>query len=352
LSYRSIAVEEVLRHDSLRLYRDINTPWTTMDEHPWLEAAARFSSVIQPRCHERIGRPADVDGDGTFALVITPAVSWLDTHSGPPLRGYTRPADFQSEIEPPFGNGSDVAFVSPELVNAAECDAVLAHEYVHAVSFSVRARRGLASEESWLNEAIAHAGEEALGCNDANVSSRHAAFWNGPENAPLVLDSQQAARNWRVPASRGAASLFMRYCLRQHGVGSLRRLIHSPHVGVTNVTTALEAPFGDVFRSWTLSEAAARFEHLSPTSASASATLTRTVTQTVRVRGTAVAFVRLSADTRCDDRVPVVLKNRIEVRGEAGGAWQFSILQRQMAGDDPSGIALVDRPTATQSLGR
>ncbi len=130
---------------------------------------------------------------------------------------------------------------------------VLAHEYTHAVTFSAKANAGLvADEEGWLDEAMAHLGEDLHGFSRSNLDYRVSAFLSRPERYRLVVEDYYAADLFRSHGNRGSTYLFLRWCADRFGPGLLPALIHSHRRGTANLESATGVPFADLYRQWSL----------------------------------------------------------------------------------------------------
>jgi hypothetical protein len=135
--------------------------------------------------------------------------------------------------------------------------ALVAHEYTHAVVFSEHVfgdylpgmRR--TEEESWLNEGLAHLAEQRHGFGWANLDYRISAFLSAPQRYPLVVADYYEAGLWRDPGCRGATYLFMHTCAAEDA-GLTGKLIRSNLSGVANLEAATREPFAALFRRWTV----------------------------------------------------------------------------------------------------
>jgi hypothetical protein len=224
--------------------------------HPAIEDAVRtFDGDIAPRMHRRLGRPLDVDRDGRFTLLFTP---WLGRLSdgAVTVSGFVRGSDFYREGEPPYSNRCDMMYLNSDLASGPHLRTVLAHEYAHAVTFcehtAARYLPELPSreEESWLDEALAHVVEDEHGHGWSNLDYRVSAFLSAPERSPLIVPDYFGTGLWRDPGCRGATYLFLRCCADRHGHGLVPRLVRSSLSGVTNLETATQERFPELFRRW------------------------------------------------------------------------------------------------------
>lgn len=238
---------------NVRVYvdRDDAVPASTIDA-----IVRRFEATILPTTEHYLGRPADLDGDGVFTIVLT---SWLGRLDGgrTSIGGMVRPADYLDHLEPPFSNRADLLYLNANVRPGAHLETLLAHELSHAVTCSARSSRGFfgrsaPSEETWLNEAIAHVAENLHSPNWSNLDYRVASYLAAPETSPVVVADYRAAGLWRDPGARGSTYLFLRWCVDQYGPGLLSRLVHSQASGIHNLELATGEPFEHLFRRFSV----------------------------------------------------------------------------------------------------
>jgi hypothetical protein len=220
------------------------------------EVVATFDERVYPLAERRFGPAADVDGDGRFTIFVS---SWLTRLAGGRYKvdGFVRGADFDRSVDTPFGNRSDMMYLSAALRPGPHLKTVLAHEYTHAVVFSRRAfpdglkGRPRPEEEGWLDEGLAHLVEDAHGFSRTNLDYRVSAFLSRPEKYRLVVEDYYAADLFRSHGNRGGAYLFLRWCVDRHGEGVLDRLVRSDLRGVANLEAATGRSFAALYREWT-----------------------------------------------------------------------------------------------------
>src|SRR5262249_48231173 len=152
-----------------------------------------FDDRIYPLTAQHLGRANDIDGDGRFTILVS---SSLDHLGGGryTVDGFVRVADLDPAYMPPFGNQCDMMYLNASLRAGAHIRTVIAHEYMHAVTFSLKTlsrsddgRPGL-EEEGWLDEALAHLAEDAHGFSTSNIDYRVSAFLARPERYQLIVD--------------------------------------------------------------------------------------------------------------------------------------------------------------------
>lgn len=212
-------------------------------------AESELALIVQ----DLAGPVRDVDQDQHLAIVITPEIARLG-NGRTPVEGLTRPADFVPGLDRPIGNNSDVIFLSSSLEPGDHLRAVLAHEWCHAAVFSRSSVTGTVRgvDEDWLNEAIAHVVEHRASGSDTNLSHRIRTFLASPHQSPLVVRDYSHPDYWRHDGCRGAGYLFVDWCLNRRGDQLLKQLVDGPSLSAESIAVAIDTPFSDLFREWTV----------------------------------------------------------------------------------------------------
>lgn len=240
----------------VQVYVDIRDN-ATVREDLLRDLVATFDDHVYPTAARWLGVARDVDDDGRFTVLIT---GWLARLAGGRLAvdGFVRGADLDPDLASPFGNRCDMMYLSASIAPGPHLRTVLAHEYTHAVTASLKAfggpdggRWGL-EEEGWLDEAIAHLAEDLHGFSRSNLDYRISAFLSSPERYRLVVDDYYAADLFRSHGNRGSTYLFLRFCVDQLGPDLLGTLARSSHRGVANLEAATGTPFAALYRRWTV----------------------------------------------------------------------------------------------------
>jgi hypothetical protein len=240
----------------VRVYLD--SQQSPSELHPQLvsEIVRVFDEQIVPTSRKWLGEFRDIDEDGTFAILLSP---WLGRLQGGrvSLGGFVRGADFRSDGKTPFSNRCDMLYLNSNVTPGANLRALLAHEFAHAVNFSLRlpSRKlpsGCAGEEDWLNESLAHLAENLNDAGWSNLDHRVSRFLDSPESYPLVVADYYAAGLWRNHGCRGATYLFLRWCVDQFGPEILSRLMRDPVNGCQNLENATGLLFPELFRRWSV----------------------------------------------------------------------------------------------------
>jgi len=240
----------------VRLYLDRQQPRGQLVPGLADEILRLFDAEIIPTTGARLGMYRDVDGDGGFAVLLSP---WLERLQGgrTSLGGFVRGSDFRTDLDAPFSNCCDMMYLNATVRPGAHLKTLLAHEYAHAVCFSERLPHndecdGLPDEEDWLNEAIAHCAENFCDSGWSNLDYRVSRFLNDPARCPLVVPDYYRSGLWRDHGCRGATYLFLRWCVDQFGEELLAKLVSGPERGTRNLELATGRSFADLYRRWSI----------------------------------------------------------------------------------------------------
>jgi hypothetical protein len=241
------------RHCQVYVDRDCPDPDAL---RPMVDDAVRaFDDDILPLARRRLGHALDVDRDGRFTILFSGRLAGLQ-NGKVSLGGFVRGSDFYRDLAAPFSNRCDMMYLNTDLRPGPHLRTLLAHEYTHAVIVSEHvfgpylpevARR---DEDSWLNEGLAHLVEDLHGHGWSNLDYRVSAYLNAPHRYPLVVADYYRSGLWRTPGIRGAAYLFLRWCVDRHGDDLPARLVQSNLHGVLNLEVATQRPFAELFREW------------------------------------------------------------------------------------------------------
>ena len=243
-----------------RVYLDRQEPQTATSLRLANELVQIYEEDVFPRTKATLGIHRDVDGDGKLALLLTP---WLGKLQGgtTTLNGFTRSTDFRVGIAAPFSNQCDVIYLNSQLRPGPVLRDLLAHEYAHAVSFSIRQGAtihsvSLPDEEDWLNEGIAHLAENLAGSGWTNIDYRVSRFLDDPARYALIVPDYYRANLWREHGCRGATYLFLRWCADLWGDHLPAALIRSSTTGSVSLERLLGVPFPTLYRQFNLALAA------------------------------------------------------------------------------------------------
>jgi hypothetical protein len=217
-----------------------------------------FDGPVHERAVSLFGAARDVDGDGRFTVLISGA---LDSLGGgdQAVDGFVRGADLDLDVAAPLGNGCDMMCLNARLESGPHLRTVIAHEYTHAVTFCrkvLEADPGAAraDEEGWLDEAVAHLVEDLHGFSRSNLDHRVEAYLAAPERYRLIVDDYYTDSLFRSHGHRGAAYLFLRWCVDQFGPRLLPALVTSKRTGIANLEAATGTRFEELFRRWSVAQ--------------------------------------------------------------------------------------------------
>ena len=206
-----------------------------------------LDTSIIPAGDRLVGPAADIDGDGRLTVLLTPLLQYLQNgHTA--VGGFVRADDFRPQLQPPKSNQADMIYLNTSLAPGQGLADVLWHEYRHVLAFSHRDALGHASEEDWLNEAIAHLAEPG----PTNIEHRVNAYLAEPSRFPLVVPDYYRAGLWRCDGVRGSTFLFLDWCRQHHGEQLVGRMLRSRKTGIENLVAVTGTPFPRLFRNWSL----------------------------------------------------------------------------------------------------
>ena len=233
------------------------------------EVIETFDKRVYPSARQLFGDHLDVDRNGKFTILFT---QWLNhlSNGKVSLGGFVRGGDFYRDVQAPYSNQCDMMYLNSNLRADKHLRSLIAHEYVHAITFSEHVfgkylvGAGGSDEEAWLNEAISHLAENLLGDGWSNLDYRISTYLSKPNRYPLVVPDYFQAGLWRCHGCRGATFLFLRWCVDRFGVGLLGELSRSNLQGIDNLEAATQTSFADLFRQWSL---ALSLDELSPNAA-------------------------------------------------------------------------------------
>ncbi|MCE9623916.1 MAG: hypothetical protein K8R69_00460, partial [Deltaproteobacteria bacterium] len=211
--------------------------------------------------HERglFGGESDVDENGTFSVLFSPAVNRLGNSGGGFITGYFFGGDLYPKSSIPGSNEQEVLFLcvpDPKgtwnvpldrgFWNSNLGPSVLPHEFQHMISFNQHVLlRNDGAEEAWANEGISHFIEDLKADGSLNSvgpenPSRVFLYLAAPENAPFTTGIS-------IP-QRGGAYLFLRYLYEQANLGRypgsdngsdfLKKILQSGIKGIPNLEHA------------------------------------------------------------------------------------------------------------------
>jgi hypothetical protein len=333
--YARIVARSVACGRRVRVFLDQQLPDGEVSTARLDELLQLLEADVLPRVEQQFGPLRDLDGDGRFAVVLTP---WLSRLQGgrTSLGGMVRSSDFQIDVPPPFGNRGDMLFLNSHLPSEAALRDLLSHEVAHAACLCQRLPslgRQMPEEEDWISEALAHLAEPGW----SNLDHRVATFLQEPSRYALVVADYYRAGLWRNPGCRGATYLFARWCAAQTGHNFVRQMVTSPIRGQRSLESVTGRRFEDLFREWSLSVASQDgFAELLPLLKRCGCDGLRPVILRDDTAGDRSFLVRGTAFQVLEVDLTTAHSRTLRVTGEPSARWQFSI--RQVC-DQPSSVA-------------
>ena len=291
-------------NDKVIIYNDVASPANGFSSTDYQQIGDEFATVIYPTDVSFFGTPLDDDDNQRIIILYTPEVNKLSEAnstsfvggfffagdlfpSTPPTPGaFACPQSNEAELfyvlapdpDGTIGNNKrSVAFVKNNTRGT------IAHEFQHMINASERIRSPILQdfEDVWLDEALSHFAEDAIGrvirgigeAEDAgftralggNVDDFNAYFFQNlarfriylgfPPNpagpGPVGPTSSNADSSLAV---RGAAWALLRYAADHYSGGDVKaftkRLAGGPDVGVANLVRNAAATFDAIVTGW------------------------------------------------------------------------------------------------------
>ena len=288
-------------NDKVIIYSDVASPSGGFSATDFQQIGDEFANLIYPTDVSYFGTPLDLDNNARVIILYTPEVNKL-TESGNTtsfVGGFFWAGDLFDPNLPvnqggcPQSNFGELFYVlAPDPTGTINGNArstamvrqgtrgTIAHEFQHMVNASERIRSPIPQnlEQVWLDEALAHFAEDAVGrairgigeAEDANFQrtlggssddfnafffqnfSRFRTYLLNP--GPLGPISELADSSLAV---RGAAWSLLHYAADQYAPGGdvkayTRKLAGGPDTGVVNLTkNAGNVPFDVLVSGWT-----------------------------------------------------------------------------------------------------
>ena len=286
-------------------------PATLFSQADFDAIAAEFDNVTYPTDEAWFGTPTDIDANQRVIMLFTGRVNRLTPAGTPQGTGYVAGFFFAGDFFPPTAptgqfacpqsNQAEIFYLlAPDPTGLKHGNirssasvrqgtrGTIAHEFQHMINGGRRFVGGVAEEfeVSWLDEGLAHLGEEVVGrrvrgfgdvqsLSHAELLPNEAArndydafffqnlarfrFWlQRPDTSSGI--SEGAAENL---SSRGAAWAFVRYAADHFSNGDprnfIRRLVTGPDTGLVNFNRVTGAPLDTVVAGWLVSNYADDF---------------------------------------------------------------------------------------------
>lgn len=212
--------------------------------------AQEFEKNIYPNLTSFFGqewRPG-IDKDPKITILIHP----MRADAG----GYFRSNDQYLKVQVTNSNEREMIYLNANHITSELSKSLLAHEFVHLITFNQKDRIHGVTEEVWLNEARAEYAPTLLGYDNdffsSNLEKRVKNFLEDPSNSII---------NWSNSKQDYASiNLFIQYLVDHYGVKILIDSLQSNKIGIESINYALEKNgfkenFSQIFINWTIAVA-------------------------------------------------------------------------------------------------
>lgn len=211
------------------------------------ELSKEFESNIYPTLTSNFGsewRPG-IDGDYRITILVHPMVN--------EAAGYFSPGDEYPTAQVRTSNQREMVYLSPGSIASPARKSLLAHEFMHLITFNQKDKIYGASEEIWLNEGRAEYAPTLLGYDKqyegSNLQQRVRNFIENPRDS---------LTEWQGKSSDyGVLNLFIQYLVDHYGKGVLIDSLHSEKIGISSLDetlkkNGLKETFSQIFTDWTV----------------------------------------------------------------------------------------------------
>jgi peptidoglycan hydrolase-like protein with peptidoglycan-binding domain len=235
--HRRDTVSAVLIQTSPALYFYIDQTWwnaQTSEEQTIIRNALsaldqEFRNNIYPRLTSVFGfeqRPG-IDRDERITILIHPMLENVG--------GYFSSSDGFLRIQAPKSNEREMVYLNAQHIESEIMRDVLAHEFIHLITFNQKDIMRRVSEEIWLNDVRAEFAATLLGYNNvftnSSLNRRMRTFLNNSNNSLTEWQEKMA--------DYGIVNLFAHYLVDHYGVRILVDSLHSNKVGIASINYAL-----------------------------------------------------------------------------------------------------------------
>jgi peptidoglycan hydrolase-like protein with peptidoglycan-binding domain len=189
-----------------------------------------FRNNIYPRLTAVFGfeaRPG-IDRDERITILIHPMPGEIG--------GYFSLSDGLPRIQAPRSNEREMVYLNADHIRSKIMRDILAHEFMHLITFNQKNIIRRMSEEIWLNDVRAEFASTLLGYNDvfrhSNLDRRMRVVLNNPNDS--LTEWQDRIADY------GIVNLFAHYLVDHYGIRILVDSLHSNKVGIASINYALE----------------------------------------------------------------------------------------------------------------
>ncbi len=189
-----------------------------------------------------------VDNDNKIAVLFEP----MNANEG----GYFRSADEYVKIQVPDSNEREMVYLATDYIDDPQAKVILAHEFVHLITFNQKEKIMGVEEEVWLNEARADYSSTILGYDDqyegSNLQRRVKDFVQNPSDS--ITEWKGAKYDY------ASLSMFMHYMVDHYSITVLSDSIKLKSTGIDSINSVLsktgyKEDFAKIFTNWTIAVA-------------------------------------------------------------------------------------------------
>jgi peptidoglycan hydrolase-like protein with peptidoglycan-binding domain len=244
-------VSAVLVKATTHLYFYVDEDWWNFTSQSDItrvlsDLGSEFDNRIYPTLSNTFGseRNPVIDKDGMITVLIHPMVK--------DAGGYVRSNDQYVKLQVPDSNEREIVYLNSNNISAPIAKSLLAHEFMHLITFNQKDIKYDVSEDTWLNEARSeYVASVLLGYDEPYAGSylekRVQDFSENPHGS--LTDWQDSKYDY------GVATLFIDYLADQYGMNVLVDSLHSSKIGVDSINYALakngiKDTFSQVFQNW------------------------------------------------------------------------------------------------------
>jgi len=204
-----------------------------------------FRNRIYPILTKTFGseRKPGIDRDERITILIHPMPEEVG--------GYFNSGDGYPRIQAPRSNEREMVYLNVRHIETERMKSILAHEFIHLITFNQKDIIRGVTEEIWLNDVRAEYAATLLGYDrefpGSNLQSRARIF---------VANSSDSLTEWLgEKPDYGVVNLFAQYLVGHYGIEILNDSLHSSKIGIPSINYALrkngfEQDFAQIFTDW------------------------------------------------------------------------------------------------------
>lgn len=211
------------------------------------DLSSEFNSKIYPNLVSVFGQEwkPGVDGDNRIIILFHSMKEGIG--------GYFRSSDEYIKLQVPDSNEREMLYLPISEIESTRLKFLLAHEFVHLITFNYKDKLQNVQEEIWLNESRAEYALTVLGYNSSydgsNLQRRVKDFLEKPSD-PLT-EWQETKYDY------SSINIFFHYLVDHYGINILSDSLKSKLVGIASINETLakngyKEDFNQIFTDWTV----------------------------------------------------------------------------------------------------